>query len=102
MKWKNCMKNIDIYKGGLSGCIMNRDGNIDRRHTFPFTRTAIERFLEDIPNAGVIFAIKACGMWRGVYKILTEIGYEVKLANPKKTHDIAGYQRNIYKDMQSS
>jgi transposase len=28
-------------------------------------------------------------MWRGTYKVLTEMGYEVKLANPKKTHDIA-------------
>jgi transposase len=28
-------------------------------------------------------------MWRGTYKILTDMGYEVKLANPKKTHAIA-------------
>jgi len=32
-------------------------------------------------------------MWRGIHKILTEIGYEVKLANPKKTHDIAGSKK---------
>jgi transposase len=84
---------MDIHKESLSGCIMDRDGNIDRRHTFPFTRKAIERFLEGIPNAGIIFAIEACGMWRGVYKVLTEMGYEVRLANPKKTHDIAGSKK---------
>jgi transposase len=84
---------MDIHKDSLSGCIMDRDGNIDRRHTFPFTRKAVERFLEGIPNSGIIFAMEACGMWRGVYKILTEMGYEVKLANPKKTHDIAGNKK---------
>ncbi len=34
-------------------------------------------------------AIEACGIWRGAYNILRELGYEVKLANPKITHDIA-------------
>jgi transposase len=84
---------IDIHKESLSGCIMDKDGNIDRRHTFPFTRKAVEKFLDGIPNSGVTFAIEACGMWRGAYKILTEMGYQIKLANPKKTHDIAGSKK---------
>jgi transposase len=80
---------IDIHKENLAGCIMDKDGNIKREHIFPSSKKAVERFLCDIPNSGITIAIEACGMWRGIYKILTDIGYEVKLANPKKTHDIA-------------
>ncbi len=80
---------IDIHKESYVGCIMDRDGNITREHTFPSSKKAVERFLCDIPSSGITIAIEACGLWRGVYKVLTEMGYEVKLANPKKTHDIA-------------
>ena len=84
---------VDIHKENLAGCIMDVNGNVDRRHTFPFTREAVGKFLDGIPNSGITIAIEACGMWRGVYKILTEMGYEVKLANPKKAHDIAGSKK---------
>jgi transposase len=80
---------IDIHKEKLAGCIMDKDGNITREHIFPSSKEAVERFLCDIPNSELTIAIEACGMWRGTYKILTEMGYRVKLANPKKTHDIA-------------
>jgi len=84
---------IDIHKENLAGCIMDRDGNIKREHIFPSSKKAVERFFCDIPTPGITIAIEACGMWRGVHKILTELGYEVKLANPKKTHDIAGSKK---------
>jgi transposase len=80
---------IDIHKENLAGCIMDKDGNITREHSFPSSKKAVERFLCDIPSPGITIALEACGMWRGIYKVLTEMGYEVKLANPKKTHDIA-------------
>jgi transposase len=80
---------IDIHKENLAGCIMDGDGNITREHIFPSTKKAVERFLSDIPSSDITIAIEACRMWRGTYIILTEMGYEVKLANPKKTHDIA-------------
>jgi len=80
---------IDIHKDKLAGCIMDKDGNITREHIFPSSKKAVERFLCDVPNSDITIAIEACGMWRGVYKVLTELGYKVKLANPKKTHDIA-------------
>ena len=80
---------IDIHKEKLAGCIMDENGEIFREHIFPFSREAIERFLYGIPNSGIEIVIEACGIWRGAYKILADLGYEVKLANPKKTHDIA-------------
>src|SRR4030042_6241688 len=84
---------IDIHKEKLAGCIMDGDGNITREHTFPSSKKAVERFLCGIPSSGITIAIEACGMWRGIHKILTELGYPVKLANPKKTHDIAGRKK---------
>jgi transposase len=80
---------IDIHKEKLAGCIMNTNGEVTREHIFPFSRRMVEQFLCGIPNSGIVIAIEACGIWRGVYKILTELGFEVKLADPKKTHDIA-------------
>jgi transposase len=84
---------IDIHKENLAGCIMDKDGNIKREHIFPSSKKAIEKFLCNIPNSDITIAIEACGMWRGIHKTLTEMGYEVKLANPKKTHDIAGSKK---------
>lgn len=80
---------IDIHKENLAGCIMDKDGNIKREHIFPSSKKAVEKFLSNIPSPDITIAIEACGLWRGTHKILTEMGYEVKLANPKKTHDIA-------------
>ena len=80
---------IDIHKEKLVGCIMDENGNITREHIFSFSKEAIERFLTGISSSELTIAIEACGMWRGTYRILTELGYKIKLANPKKTHDIA-------------
>lgn len=80
---------MDIHKENLAGCVMDENGNISREHSFPFSKEAVERFLCGISNSKITIAIEACGIWRGAYKVLTELGYKVKLANPKKTHDIA-------------
>jgi transposase len=80
---------LDIHKEKFAGCIMDKDGNIIREHTFPSSQKAVERFLNGIPSSDITIAIEACGLWRGAHRILTNMGYSVKLANPKKTHDIA-------------
>lgn len=80
---------MDIHKEKLAGCIMDKDGEIKREHIFPSSKKAIERFLLNIPSTDITIAIEACGMWRGVHQMLSDMGYQVKLANPKKTHDIA-------------
>lgn len=80
---------IDIHKENFVGCIMDKDGKVIREHYFPSTKEGIENFICGIPSPQLRIAIEACGIWRGCYKILTELGYNVKLANPKKTHEIA-------------
>ncbi|MBU4202281.1 MAG: IS110 family transposase [Candidatus Altiarchaeota archaeon] len=80
---------IDIHKDTLAGCILDKNGTVVREHNFPANKDALEHFICGVPNSEMAIAIEACGMWRGTYKNLSEMGYEVKLANPKKTHDIA-------------
>ena len=80
---------MDIHKEKLAGCIMDKDGEIQREHLFPSSKKALEKFLLNIPSTDITIAIEACGMWRGVHQMLSDMGYQVKLANPKKTHDIA-------------
>lgn len=86
---KKLYAGLDIHKEKLAGCIMDKDGNITREHTFPSSKKAMERFLDGIPSPDITIAIEACGLWRGIHTILTDMGYNVRLANPKKTHDIA-------------
>jgi predicted NBD/HSP70 family sugar kinase len=38
---------LDIHKEKFAGCIMDKDGNITREHTFPSSQKALQRF----PNA---------------------------------------------------
>jgi transposase len=86
---KKLYAGLDIHKEKLAGCIMDKDGNIIREHSFPSSQKALERFLNHIPSSDITITIEACGLWRGIHTILTDMGYHVKLANLKKTHDIA-------------
>lgn len=80
---------FDTHKDCYVGCILDEDGKVVREHSFPSTREAVDKFICGIPSSQLTVAIESCGLWRGAYKILSDLGYEVKLANPKKTHDIA-------------
>jgi transposase len=86
---KKLYAGLDIHKEKLAGCIMDKDGTITREHTFPASKKALEQFLSNIPSSEITIAIEACELWRGTHRLLTDMGYNVKLANPKKTHDIA-------------
>jgi transposase len=84
---------LDIHKEQITGCILDDSGNVIREHSFPVNKKAVEKFTEGISNANVTFALEACGMWQGAYHLFSELGYTVKLANPKKTHDIAANKK---------
>lgn len=75
---------------------MRKDGTIDFGGTFPNTEKAAQCFLGSVPSPQVKIAIEACGLWRGVYNMLTGLGYNVVMANPYKTHQIVG-AKNIDK-----
>jgi len=86
---KELYAGVDIHKESYAGCIMDKPGKIQREHTFPATKEGLQSFICGIPPSQITIAIEACGIWRGAYKQLKELGYNVKLANPLKTHQIA-------------
>jgi transposase len=78
---------VDIHKESFVGNIMEKDGAIVREGSFKPTKEGAQAFLCGMPVKAI--AIEACGIWRGAYNLLTELGYKVKLANPVKTNQIA-------------
>lgn len=68
---------MDVHKESITACIMDKEGNVVRQHTFPYNKESIKAFLFGISNAEIEIAIEACGIWRGVYNVLKELGYKV-------------------------
>lgn len=84
---------IDVHKESFVGCIMDERGLPIRTHKFPPTKEGVTHFIADISSAEIVIAIEACGMWRAAYKILNELGYKVKLANPVQINKIASKKK---------
>lgn len=81
---------IDLHKDMFYGTILDDQGKVVNEGEFKPRKEAIEVFLSGIPSSRMRIAIESCGMWRGFYKTLNGMGYDVVLANPVKTKDIAG------------
>jgi transposase len=58
----------------------------------------VQSFFTGIPSPQVTIAIEACSNWRGVYRMLTDLGYQVVLADPAKTRMIAGKKKTHEED----
>lgn len=84
---KELYAGVDIHKDEYVGCIVDKEGKVVREHTFPPTKEGAESFFCGMPVKAV--AIEACVVWRAAYGLFREMGQEVKLASPKKIHDIA-------------
>ena len=81
---------LDIHEKYITGTAMRKDGDIAFGGNFPNTKEAAQSFFSGIPGPQVKIAIEACGLWRGVYNMLTDLGYTVVMANPYKTHQVVG------------
>lgn len=80
---------FDIHEEDFYGTIMNKQGDIITKGSVKYSKEGIQNFLGSFPSTDVIIAIESCSLARGVYKLLTELGYEVVLANSVKVHKIA-------------
>jgi len=72
---------------------MDKQGEIVAEGKAKHTKEAIQSFFAGISSSRIRMAIEACSIWRGVYRLLTELGYEVLLASPLKTHQIAAKKK---------
>jgi transposase len=86
---KDLFGGLDIHTEKLYGTVLDERGDTVVRGSLPYTKKAIQSFFAGMPSSKLRIAIEACGIWRGAYKLLTELGYEVVLASPLKTHQIA-------------
>lgn len=80
---------LDIHSEMFYGTILTKEGDVVTEGIVKYSKEGVHNFLGNFPSTDVVIAIEACGLSRGVYKLLTELGYEVVLANSKKVHEIA-------------
>lgn len=80
---------LDTHRETIHGTALKPDGEIICSIDFPNTREALIEFMKGFYPWYSHVAIEACNFWRGPYKILKELGYKIKLANPVKTSQIS-------------
>lgn len=66
---------FDIHEDYFTGTAMNKKGIVEFSGNVPNDKDAVMCFLSGIPSPQVEIAIGACGLWRGVHKMLTDLGY---------------------------
>lgn len=81
---------FDIHKSTFYGTIMDKHGGIIAEGNVKYSNEGIQNFLGFMPSTKYKIAIEACGLSRGVQKLLEDLGYDVVQANPLKTNRIAG------------
>jgi len=81
---------FDIHESTFYGTIMDKQGEVIADGNVKYSKDAIQSFIGFIPSTKIKIAIEACGLSRGVQKLLEELGYDVVQANPLKTNRIAG------------
>ncbi len=81
---KELYAGLDVHAEELYGTILDRQGEIVAQGGIPNRKEAIQSFFAGIPSSKLTVAIEACGLWRGTYHLLRELGYDTVLANPLK------------------
>ena len=84
---------FDIHEVNFYGTVMNKQGDIITKGPVKNSKEGIQSFLGSFPSTDIIIAIEACGLARGVYRLLTELGYDTVLANPAKIKSLPGYNK---------
>jgi transposase len=80
---------LDTHRETIHGTALAKDGTLICSYEFPNGEDAMKEFLKKFSPWNTLIAMESCGIWRGCYKILKNLGYRVKLANPLKCHQLA-------------
>ncbi len=81
---------FDIHEEEFYGTVMDKEGNIITEGPVKNSKEGVQSFLGCFPSTEIIITIEACGLARGVYNLLTELGYDVVVANPAKIKSMPG------------
>jgi transposase len=80
---------LDTHRESIHGTALDKTGQIICSIDFPNNPDSLKEFMKGFYPWYSNIAIEACNFWRGPYKILKDLGYKVKLANPVKTSQIS-------------
>jgi len=80
---------LDTHRHTIHGTALEKNGDQICSYQFPNSNEAIKEFMRGFHPWNAHIALEACNIWRGCYKILTNLGYNVKLANPIKCRQIS-------------
>jgi transposase len=69
-------------------CILDAEGNVVRKGTFPTTQDALTRFFQDLGSSRVAFEASPHASW--MHDISVELGHEVIVGNPREVKAISG------------
>lgn len=78
---------MDIHKKSFTGTVLDEKDNLVVQHECPYTMDGIKGFFGQFHPGRTKVALEACGLWRGYYRILASLGYNVVLANPVKARE---------------
>ena len=90
---KKLYAGLDTHKETIYCVVLEKDGTPYRHGNIRYTKESLQNFFVDIPTSCLKIAIESSGLWRGVYKILRDLGYEVVLGDPLKVHQIANRRK---------
>jgi len=78
---------LDVHKRTCHATVVDEQGKILVQEKFKNEPRELERFFKGIDDAKV--AMEASYCWQPTYELLESMGYEVKLAHPKRTRAVA-------------
>ena len=78
---------LDVHKKYIDATAVDENGRVVKTGKFKYCRGGFEDFFQGIDDAKI--AMEASSCWEPAYRLLEEMGYEVKLAHPLKTRLIA-------------
>lgn len=89
---------LDVHKESFHATVLSEGGSILQQQRFPNSLKEVESFFAGVKEGEV--ALEASYFWEPVYDELEEMGFEVKLAHPRKTRVIA--DEKIKTDLRAS
>ena len=82
---------LDVSDSATSLCILDEAGNVTAEGRVRTTRTALQRRFGGMPSCRIILEVGTHSPW--ISRLLTDLGHEVLVANPRRVRLIAESDR---------
>src|SRR6266511_934649 len=89
---------IDIHKSVFQAALLDRESGEVTDARFPATREVLRDWAMPLRGRVAAVAIEATTGWRWVWRELSSLGFEVRLAEPAQTRALRGRKRKAKND----